>query len=78
MSEYAIQHRTSGRFVAYDPTETHTHTETADPDEAFRWPLAEPAHKARLALGEFADAFDVVNIQAVGDYPLPREGPRFA
>jgi len=66
--EWTIQHRTTKRYVAASPSvcaEQHTRglPETAVASEAAHWANAQAAEQERLAIEDFADAFEVVPVE---------------
>ena len=77
-TEYALQHRTSKRYLAADPA-LNVHVETPDEPSAFTWKFMTEAELAHIGMNDFKDAWDVVFvIRPDHPYPLEREGPRFS
>lgn len=76
-TEYALQHRTSKRYVAVDPL-LLVHVETPDQDKAFTWRSMTESVIAQEGMEEFGTAWDSVPVQREPRplYPIEREGPR--
>lgn len=74
---YALQHRTSRRYLAADPA-CHVYVETADEHNAYTWSTMTESILAQVVLDCFADAWEVVPVSrpAPSPYPLEREGLR--
>lgn len=63
-TEYAIQHRTSQRFLALPPS-LGVYDEALDERGAYRWEYAGIAAAEMMLLESFRGAFDVVPVKAL-------------
>lgn len=63
-TEYAIQHRTSRRFLALPPS-LGVYEEALNERGAYRWDYASLAHLEMLQLDPFRGAFDIVPVRQI-------------
>lgn len=64
MTEYAIKHRTTGRFLAVPPS-LGVFVDTPEEVRAHRWEFRLPAELEVALIEDFRGAFDVVQIKAL-------------